>query len=129
RRRWQRFEVAGRVRGAGARRHGALCEDRQGERAEDRLGAGFFSKMGSRCRGNDDLRSFDMKLIPSGESLGARIEGLDLARPLQPAELQGVLQALGKYGVVRSPRPERSGKQLRVFSSPAWDPAVRDVSE
>ena len=59
-----------------------------------------------------------MKLIPSGESLGARIEGLDLARPLQPAELQGVLQALGKYGVVRFPRQELSGKQLRDFSAP-----------
>jgi len=62
-----------------------------------------------------------MKVIPSGESLGARVEGLDLARPLQPPELQGVLQALGKYGVVRFPRQELSGRQLRDFSAQLGD--------
>jgi alpha-ketoglutarate-dependent taurine dioxygenase len=62
-----------------------------------------------------------MKVIPSGESLGARIEGLDLARPLQPPELQGVLQALGKYGVVRFPRQELTGRQLRDFSAQLGD--------
>src|SRR5689334_15764429 len=72
-------------------------------------------------RGNDDLKSPDMKVIPSGDSLGAAIEGLDLAKPLPPAELQGVLQALGKYGVVRFPRQELSGKQLRDFSAQLGD--------
>jgi taurine dioxygenase len=62
-----------------------------------------------------------MKVIPSGESLGARVEGLDLARPLQPPELQGVLQALGKYGVVRFPRQELTGRQLRDFSAQLGD--------
>jgi taurine dioxygenase len=62
-----------------------------------------------------------MRVIPSGESLGARIEGLDLARPLQPPELQGVLQALGKYGVVRFPRQELTGRQLRDFSAQLGD--------
>jgi len=62
-----------------------------------------------------------VNVIPSGESLGARIEGLDLAQPLQPAELQGVLQALGKYGVVRFPRQELNGKQLRDFSAQLGD--------
>ena len=62
-----------------------------------------------------------MKVIPSGESLGASIEGLDLAQPLQPAELQGVLQALGKHGVVRFPRQELSGKQLRDFAAQLGD--------
>jgi taurine dioxygenase len=58
-----------------------------------------------------------MRVIPSGESLGAAIEGLDLARPLGRAELDGVLQALGKYGVVRFPRQELTGRQLRDFSA------------
>ncbi|HSU76282.1 MAG TPA: TauD/TfdA family dioxygenase [Burkholderiales bacterium] len=62
-----------------------------------------------------------MRVIPSGESLGARVEGLDLARPLQPPELQGVLQALGKYGVVRFPRQELTGRQLRDFSAQLGD--------
>jgi alpha-ketoglutarate-dependent taurine dioxygenase len=58
-----------------------------------------------------------MRVIPSSESLGARIEGLDLARPLAPAELDGVLQALGKYGVVRFPRQTLTGRQLADFSA------------
>jgi len=62
-----------------------------------------------------------MKVIRSGESLGASIEGLDLAKPLQPAELQSVLQALGRYGVVRFPRQELSGRELRDFSAQLGD--------
>jgi taurine dioxygenase len=62
-----------------------------------------------------------MKVIPSGEALGASIEGLDLAKPLPPAELQAVLQALGKYGVVRFPRQELSGRQLRDFAAQLGD--------
>src|ERR1051325_3775814 len=62
-----------------------------------------------------------MKVIPSGEARGASIEGLDLAKPLPPAELQAVLQALGKYGVVRFPRQELSGRQLRDFAAQLGD--------
>jgi taurine dioxygenase len=62
-----------------------------------------------------------MRVIPSGESLGAAIEGLDLAKPLGRAELDGVLQALGKYGVVRFPRQELTGRQLRDFSAQLGD--------
>jgi taurine dioxygenase len=58
-----------------------------------------------------------MKVVPSGESLGARVEGLDLARPLAPAELDVVVQALGKYGVLRFPRQSLTGRQLRDFSA------------
>ena len=69
-----------------------------------------------------------MKVIPSGESLGARIEGLDLARPLARAELDGVLQTLGKYGVVRFPRQELTGRQLRDFSAQLGDLEVHVAS-
>src|SRR5438105_3639215 len=62
-----------------------------------------------------------MKVIPSGESLGAAIEGMDLARPLPPAELEGVLRALGQYGVVRFPRQELTGRELRDFSAQLGD--------
>jgi len=62
-----------------------------------------------------------MKVIPSGESLGAAIEGLDLAKPFQPAELQSVLQALGKYGVVRFPRQQLTGRELRDFAAQLGD--------
>ena len=62
-----------------------------------------------------------MKVIPSGEALGASIEGLDLAKPLPPPEVQDVLQVLGKYGVVRFPRQELSGRQLRDFAAQLGD--------
>ena len=62
-----------------------------------------------------------MKVVPSGESLGARIEGLDLAKPLAPAEHDMVVQALGRYGVLRFPRQRITGRQLRDFSAQLGD--------
>jgi taurine dioxygenase len=62
-----------------------------------------------------------MKIIPSGESLGAAIEGLDLAKPLEPPELDAVLQTLGRYGVVRFPRQVLTGRELRDFSAQLGD--------
>ena len=62
-----------------------------------------------------------MKVIPSDESLGAAIEGMDLARPLPPAELEGVLRTLGQYGVVRFPRQQLTGRELRDFSAQLGD--------
>src|SRR3954462_9931356 len=58
-----------------------------------------------------------MKTIPSGEALVAAIEGLDLSRPLTKVELDGTLQALGKYGVIRFPRQTLTGAQLRDFAA------------
>jgi taurine dioxygenase len=62
-----------------------------------------------------------MKTIPSGEALGAAIEGLDLSRPLAKPELDGVLQALGKCGVIRFPRQKLTGAQLRDFAAQLGD--------
>src|ERR1044071_6128651 len=62
-----------------------------------------------------------MKVIPSGEALGARIEGLVLARPLSKAEPDGVLGALGKHGVIRFPRQTLTGRQLADFSAQLGD--------
>jgi taurine dioxygenase len=58
-----------------------------------------------------------MKVIGSGETLGATIEGLDLAQPLSREELDGVVRALGRYGVVRFPDQELTGRQLADFSA------------
>src|SRR5438046_8559027 len=58
-----------------------------------------------------------MKVTKSGETLGATIEGLDLARPLSQDEFDEVLRALGRFGVVRFPRQELSGRQLADFSA------------
>jgi taurine dioxygenase len=62
-----------------------------------------------------------MKVIPSGDSLGATLEGLDLGRPLDPEPLNAVLQALGRYGVLRFPRQQLTGRQLRDFSAQLGD--------
>ena len=58
-----------------------------------------------------------MKLTPSGRILGATVEGLDLSKPLSPEILDDVMQALGKYGVLRFPEQVLEGKELKQFSS------------
>lgn len=58
-----------------------------------------------------------MQIIPSGESLGARIEGLDLANPPSEETREAIKQALGKYGVVSFPRQQIDAAQLKQFSS------------
>jgi taurine dioxygenase len=44
-----------------------------------------------------------MEIIPSGQVLGARIEGIDLADPLSEADFRTVLRALGQHGVLCFP--------------------------
>ena len=56
-----------------------------------------------------------MEVIPSGQSLGATVEGLDLSKPLP--ETQAVFEDLGKYGVLRFPKQQLNPKQLRDFSA------------
>jgi len=62
-----------------------------------------------------------MKITGSGQVLGATIEGLDLARVLAAEELDAVLAALGKYGVLRFPRQKLSAVELRRFSAQFGD--------
>lgn len=52
-----------------------------------------------------------MQLVPSGRMLGARIEGLDLSRPLEEREVESIIQALGRYGVVSFPRQRLTARQ------------------
>src|SRR4051794_15180179 len=62
-----------------------------------------------------------MNVIPSGEALGARIEGLNLAAPLPAADLVAVLKTLGRHGVVRFPNQKLTGRQLADFSKQLGD--------
>lgn len=57
------------------------------------------------------------EIIPSGQILGATVEGLDLSRPLADAALERVTLALGKYGVLRFPRQRIDAAMLRAFSA------------
>lgn len=55
-------------------------------------------------------------ILPSGHTLGATIEGLDLAHlPQDGFEL--AMQALGDYGVLRFPKQDLSAAELKAFSA------------
>lgn len=57
------------------------------------------------------------RIIPTGATLGARVEGLDLSQPLDDETFQALLQALGRHGVLKYPRQELTSKQLRDFAA------------
>src|SRR5688572_30057805 len=58
-----------------------------------------------------------MQLIPTGRMLGARIEGLDLAKPLEEREVETIIEALGRYGVVSFPRQQLTARQHKDFAA------------
>lgn len=58
-----------------------------------------------------------MKVTGSGQTLGATIDGLDLAQPLSGEAFDFVLRALGDYGVIRFPRQTLTARQLADFSA------------
>lgn len=58
-----------------------------------------------------------MQLVPSGKVLGAAIEGLDLSAPLRDAEVDFIIQALGRHGVVRFPRQSLTARQQKDFAA------------
>lgn len=58
-----------------------------------------------------------MQLIPSGKVLGARIEGLDLSRALEDGEVESIVVALGRHGVVCFPRQSLTARQQKDFAA------------
>jgi taurine dioxygenase len=58
-----------------------------------------------------------IEIVPSGNVLGATVEGLDLSRPLADDALERVTQALGEHGVLRFPQQRLDAKALRAFSA------------
>lgn len=59
----------------------------------------------------------EFRIIPSGATLGARVEGLDLSQPLDDQTFETLLQALGRYGVLKYPKQQLTAQQLRDFSA------------
>jgi len=49
--------------------------------------------------------------------LGARIEGLDLSRPLAEREVEEIIQAIGRYGVLCFPRQRLTARQHKDFAA------------
>lgn len=57
-----------------------------------------------------------MKIIPTNETLGANVEGIDLAEPLTPAQFGAIFRALGEHGVLCFPRQDITAAHLKAFS-------------
>ena len=57
-----------------------------------------------------------MNIIESGQTLGARVEDLDLSQGLTDAQFAQLEHALGHYGVLSYPRQTLTSLQLKEFS-------------
>ena len=57
-----------------------------------------------------------MELIASGKSLGARVEGIDLSKPLPEEAFRQLEQALGQFGVLSYPGQTLTSLQLKQFA-------------
>lgn len=57
-----------------------------------------------------------MQIHPNPDGFGARIDGLDLSRPLTDTEQGEVEQALGRHGVISFPRQQLDAARLKAFS-------------
>ena len=55
-------------------------------------------------------------ITPTGQVLGATIEGFDLAGPLSDVDFRDILLALGQYGVLRFPSQKLKSVELKTFS-------------
>ena len=58
-----------------------------------------------------------MRIIPTGATLGARVEGLDLSQTLDESTVEALIAALGRHGVLKYPRQHLTAQQLRDFSA------------
>src|SRR5262245_47727612 len=56
-----------------------------------------------------------MRIWASGKTLGARIEEIDLAQPLVPADLRQILRALGEHGVLCFPNQRLEVENFAAF--------------
>src|SRR5258708_20958997 len=57
-----------------------------------------------------------MRIVPTGETLGATIEEVDLTKPLNHRDFAAVLRALGEYSVLRFPAQQLEAAQLKAFA-------------
>lgn len=57
-----------------------------------------------------------LRIEPTGAALGASVHGVDAAAPISDATFARILQALGRYGVLRFPDQHLDLGELRRFS-------------
>jgi taurine dioxygenase len=58
-----------------------------------------------------------MKIVPSGQALGATVEGLDLSEKLPEETVEALIQALGRHSVLRFPQQDLTALQQRDFAA------------
>ena len=58
-----------------------------------------------------------MQVIPAGKLLGAKVDGMDLALPLSENEVEEIIQAIGRYGVLCFPKQRLTARQHRDFAA------------
>lgn len=56
-------------------------------------------------------------IIPTGETLGATVTGVDLSRPLDDRSFATILEALGRHGVLRFPGQKLTPPQMKQFAA------------
>jgi taurine dioxygenase len=57
-----------------------------------------------------------MQITPNQATLGAKIEGIDLSKPVDQASFAGILRALGAHGVLWFPKQSLDAHSLKAFS-------------
>ncbi len=57
-----------------------------------------------------------MQLTPTNQTVGATVEGIDLAQPLGRVDFGTILRVLGEYGVLCFPQQSLTAPQLKAFS-------------
>src|SRR5262245_41077368 len=70
-----------------------------------------------------------MKITPTGKILGATVEAVDLAVSLSESDLKSLMKALGEHGVLRFPRQNLTGRQLKEFSAQLGELEVNVASK
>ncbi|NHV31669.1 TauD/TfdA family dioxygenase [Burkholderia sp. D-99] len=58
-----------------------------------------------------------MKIMPGTGNLGARVDAVDLSRPLDEPEIAAIRTNLGRYGVLCFPGQHLDALQLKRFSA------------
>ena len=58
-----------------------------------------------------------MKIVPSGQVLGATVEGLDLSKKLPEETVEALIHALGRHSVLRFPQQDLTALQQRDFAA------------
>lgn len=59
----------------------------------------------------------EIRIIPTGATLGARVEGIDLSQPLSDTTVNTLIDALGRHGVLKYPKQNLTAQQLRDFAT------------